>query len=327
MAKHGSGPVEVIAVDAGIDRLFQGPLDDFTTARNALAARLKAAGRRDEAERVRALTKPALPAWSVNQVYWHATDVFDRLLRAGDRLRDTQLAGLKGSSSDVAQAALARQQAIDAVVERAMRFVTDAGSPASSATQQRVAVTADALAAYGTLPNRPAAGRLTGDLDPPGFGLLAALVPREPTGTGAQETGARGRMATGAKTGAPETRAQGQRGPGETKGGRAVGGNDERERHEGLERARFASARAESELRRRRSEQERATRDLERATDRLAAAQEAEQKAHAALITAQRAAAEARKAHAAAESRAGEAAAATAEAEREAANAKQRLTG
>lgn len=201
MAKR-AGPVEVVPVQAEIDRLYQGSLNEFTAARNALAARLKAAGRRNEAERVRALTKPALPAWSVNQVYWHATDVFDRLLRAGDRLRDAQLAGLKGSSSDMAQAALARQQAIDAVVERAMRFVTDVGSPASSTTQQRVAVTADALAAHGTLPNRPPAGRLTGDLDPPGFGLLAALVPGEPMGTGAKEAGAQ------------ETGAQGQRGTG-----------------------------------------------------------------------------------------------------------------
>jgi hypothetical protein len=52
-------------LDARIDQLYQLPLEEFTSARNALA---KDAGA--DAARVRALTKPPIAAWAVNQLHW-----------------------------------------------------------------------------------------------------------------------------------------------------------------------------------------------------------------------------------------------------------------
>src|SRR5262249_27956751 len=63
-----------------LDALFKVPLTEFTVARNALAARLKKAGNRDESDRVKALSKPTLSAWAVNQLYWTHGDAFKELI-------------------------------------------------------------------------------------------------------------------------------------------------------------------------------------------------------------------------------------------------------
>jgi len=47
-------------IEDEIDELFKLPLTEFTVARNALAARLKKAGNRNEAEQMKALSKPTL---------------------------------------------------------------------------------------------------------------------------------------------------------------------------------------------------------------------------------------------------------------------------
>ena len=55
-AKHESAG----DVDAAIDGLYQ--VDQFTANRNALASQLRKAGQGDEAERVKALSKPSVTA-------------------------------------------------------------------------------------------------------------------------------------------------------------------------------------------------------------------------------------------------------------------------
>ena len=49
------------------DDLYGLPLDAFVPERDALAKRLRAEGRRDEAAEVKALRKPSVAAWAVNQ--------------------------------------------------------------------------------------------------------------------------------------------------------------------------------------------------------------------------------------------------------------------
>src|SRR5262249_48944430 len=70
-----------------IDGLFRLPLTEFIGARKTLAARLKNEGRADEADRVKALTKPSISVWAVNQLYWCHRDEFERLIGAGQRFR------------------------------------------------------------------------------------------------------------------------------------------------------------------------------------------------------------------------------------------------
>ncbi|HUQ52554.1 MAG TPA: hypothetical protein VM692_10055 [Gammaproteobacteria bacterium] len=158
-----------------VDALFKLPLDEFTSARNALAAQLKRDGKQTEASEAKALVKPSVSAWVVNQLYWRHRESFDRLIEAGDRLRHVQGAQL---TSDSARDAMnARREAVTALAARAADLLSDGQSAATRDLLRRVTSTLEALSSYGSLPGAPAAGRLTDDVEPPGFEALAGLVP------------------------------------------------------------------------------------------------------------------------------------------------------
>ena len=104
-------------LDSEIDALYQKPLDQFTAARNTLAKTLAGA----DAARVRKLPKPTVVPWTVNQLYWRARPVFDRLRTAGERLRAAQIAALKGRAADVRDASDAQRKEIAAAYVPARR--------------------------------------------------------------------------------------------------------------------------------------------------------------------------------------------------------------
>ena len=160
-----------------IDALFQLPLAEFTAARNALATRLKKAGSGDSANEVKALAKPSVPAWAVNQLYWKHRIALDRLLEAGQRFRKAQTTQLAGKSADLREPLEARRAALADLSTRAAKILTEAGSAAAPDTMRRVTTTLEALSTYAGVPGTPQAGRLTDDVQPPGFEALAALVP------------------------------------------------------------------------------------------------------------------------------------------------------
>jgi hypothetical protein len=147
-----------------VDELFKLPLVDFIGARNALAAQLKKSGQANDANLVKTLAKPSVSAWTVNQLYWHHRAAFDKLLAAGQRLR--------GKVTDVRGALGARHEALLRLADLATSLLSDAGHNPSPDTIRRVTTTLEALSA---LSNGPTLGRLTQDVDPPGFESLASL--------------------------------------------------------------------------------------------------------------------------------------------------------
>jgi hypothetical protein len=161
-----------------VDKLFQIPLAEFTSARNALAAKLKKEGDAEGGERVKTLGKPSISAWVANQLYWQHRKAFDRLLSAGDQFRKAQIAQLAGKSADLRAPLDERREALAELTRHGSDVLRNAGHPASPDTMRRVMTTLEALATYGEQPGAPQAGRLTTDVDPPGFEALAALVPR-----------------------------------------------------------------------------------------------------------------------------------------------------
>ena len=164
------------ALDAKIDDLYREPLNNFTSARNALAKSLSG----EEAKRVRALGKPTLVPWAVNQVYWHARAAYDRLMKSGERLRKAQIAALEGRSADVRAASEAHRHATAEVVAEAERLAAPAGSkPGADA----LARTFEALSLATERPESP--GRFTQALQPAGFEALAGVKPQ----SGAREDG------------------------------------------------------------------------------------------------------------------------------------------
>jgi hypothetical protein len=157
------------ALDSKIDDLYQEPLSNFTAARNALA---KAQGG-DEAKRIRALEKPTVVPWAVNQVYWRARAAYDRLMKSGERLRTAQIAALEGRSADVRAASEAHRHAIAEAVAEAERLAAAAGAkPGADA----LARTFEALSLATGRPESP--GRLTQPLQPAGFEALAGVKPQ-----------------------------------------------------------------------------------------------------------------------------------------------------
>jgi hypothetical protein len=161
-----------------VDGLFQLPLDEFTAARNALAAQLKKAGHGEDADRVKGLPKPSVPAWTVNQLYWKHRKAFDRLLAAGEKFRNAQAAQLAGKKADLREPLDARREALAQLSKTAAGVLKHGGNSPSPETLRRVMTTLEALATYGTHPGAPPAGRLTDDVDPPGFEAVAALIPQ-----------------------------------------------------------------------------------------------------------------------------------------------------
>ena len=156
------------ALDSSIDDLYQQPLNDFTQARNALAKSLGGA----DAKRVKALAKPTLVPWAVNQVYWRARGTYDRLMKSGERLRAAQIAALEGRDADVRAATETHRRAIADAVREAERLGATAGSKPSP---DALARTFEALSVATGAPEPP--GRLTQPLQPAGFEALAGVTP------------------------------------------------------------------------------------------------------------------------------------------------------
>jgi hypothetical protein len=158
-----------VSLDAKIDDLYRQPLDAFVTARNALAKTLSG----DEAARVRALAKPTVVPWAVNQVYWQARPVYDKVIKSGERLRAAQIASLEGRrGADVREAGEAHRRALADAVKAAERLAAATGAKPAADALMRTFETVS-LAAE---PPEPA-GRLTKPLQPSGFEALAGVTP------------------------------------------------------------------------------------------------------------------------------------------------------
>jgi hypothetical protein len=160
-----------------VDDLFKLPLAEFTDARNALARRLKQSGRADDASLVKTLVKPSISAWTVNQLYWNHRSAFDRLLAAGQRFHKAQTSGAAGKLADLRGSLDARREALTHLAQLAESLLGEAGHNASPETIRRVTTTLEAVSAHASPADGPNLGRLSHDVDPPGFELLASFVP------------------------------------------------------------------------------------------------------------------------------------------------------
>ncbi|MEO6237315.1 MAG: hypothetical protein ABIQ52_09980 [Vicinamibacterales bacterium] len=150
--------------DAGIDGLYQLPLEAFTAARNALARQLP-----KRAAEIKALTKPAVAAWAVNQLYWHQRPLYDALVDAAQHLRLAHAAVLGGKAADVRAAGKAHEARVSAALDAALQLLAAGGHAAGDTVRQPVMTTLRAL------PAGEAPGRLTRVLQPGGFESLAGL--------------------------------------------------------------------------------------------------------------------------------------------------------
>ncbi len=152
-----------MAYDDALSELYQVPLAQFVAERKRLAGDLKASGDTAGAKQLLERKRPPVSAWVVNQLYWHARDVFDEMLATAEQLRKGHL-----------KASADHREAIAKLRKRAATILEDSGHTANEATLRRVATTLSALSATGSFePDLP--GTLAADRDPPGF--EAAVMP------------------------------------------------------------------------------------------------------------------------------------------------------
>jgi hypothetical protein len=238
------------------DELYQIPPDQFTAARNALAASLKKEGRKAEADEVKRLRRPSLTAWALNQVARQRPSSVAAVLSAGELLRDAMQAALGGDASGLRRAQTAQRQAIDGALGAAGEILEASGHPISETARQRMAGTLHAAMVDEGVAGLLQAGTLDEDREAPGFGLDAEALP-------ASAARASGKAAAGG------TRSSGGRAAGAVAGGGSAGaaGEDSGSGSAGVSRADLTAARKAEEERRRQARARLA--ELESEADRL----------------------------------------------------------
>ena len=153
-------------IETEIDRLYGLPLAEFTKERDALARRLRADNRRDDAATVAELRKPVLAAWVVNQLAREQRTDIKVLVDAAAAIR----AGKPGADDRFRAAA-------DALVRAGRELLAASGRPATDAVVRDVATTLRAAAAAEP-PELLLGGRLTEPLEATGFEAMAGAAPR-----------------------------------------------------------------------------------------------------------------------------------------------------
>lgn len=154
-----------------VDRLYELPLAEFTTARNALAKELKD-------PELRKLKKPSVPAWAVNQLARRREVDMRRLIRAGEALEHTQREAVGGGDQKAFENARRdEREAVRKLRSEAAALLGADGHPASDANLERIARTLHAGAATEEGRNALREGRLTEELEPRGFEAFAGVTP------------------------------------------------------------------------------------------------------------------------------------------------------
>ncbi len=158
-----------------IDRLYSLPLERFTRARDELAKGLHASGDREGAARVRLLAKPTVAAWTVNQLARKNARELRALFSAVDRMRTAQAAALAGGpGASVREASEAEREALTVLADAAREILQHHERPRHGVVD-RVVTTLRAGAVDPEFRRLLKAGRLTRELDPPGFEGVSGL--------------------------------------------------------------------------------------------------------------------------------------------------------
>jgi hypothetical protein len=153
--------------------LYGLPLEEFTKARDALAKEARQAGDKEAADEIKALRKPPVSAWVVNQLARRHPQELKALVKAGEGLRKAQRAAVGGGGPDALRDATRAHR--DRLEELTSISRHELG--AESATLQRVVQNLRTASVDKEASNVLLAGTLTGDVEQSGFGQLLSAVP------------------------------------------------------------------------------------------------------------------------------------------------------
>jgi uncharacterized coiled-coil DUF342 family protein len=134
-------------LDQELERLYGLRPEAFTEARNELAKRLQQDGEKDAAREVKALRKPTIPAWILNQLARHEPELLQRLFESGDDLRRAQTQALAGGGADELRTATsAERETVRELMQRARELAKTEGRAPPPAVLERVRTSLSAAA-------------------------------------------------------------------------------------------------------------------------------------------------------------------------------------
>ena len=242
---------ETVQLDAVADELYGLPLEQFVPTRALRAKQARDAGDKQLAADIRALAKPNLVAWLVNQLAREDAGTVQSLLTLGSRFRR---ATANPSGEVIRELSKEQRELVAGLLRRADGHAGAVGRKVTGETARSLEETLRSALADEAAAELVGAGRLTGGLQATGFGG---------TGLPSGRTG-RAKGGTGRAKGGPSPEETGPTGTGRRSGGTRPG--TDRARREPRHRAEQAA----EAVRRADEAQREARRKLEQA-DRVAA--------------------------------------------------------
>lgn len=174
--------------DKDIRLLYREPLEGFIAARDQMVKELRTAGRAADASVVKALRKPSVPAWALNQLAERDTEGVEMLLDTGAEVRAAQQAALSsdGKAERLREATAARRQVVTRLTTLAGQILLETGRSPTPAMND-IRSTLDAASVDPDAGERLRAGTLDRTIrEPVGFGDVFGLR-SVPGGTGSPD--------------------------------------------------------------------------------------------------------------------------------------------
>lgn len=164
-------PVVPTELETAVVAVYRGPLEEFISRRDTLAKQLRAAKRRDDADRVKALRKPSRTAWVLDTIVHEDPAAIEQLVDAISAAQTVR------SGADLRAAVETIRAAVRAVAAVGAHVAIRAGQPIDANTL--------AMALHAVIGETKAfedlrAGRLVDVPDGGGLDILAALPTMAP---------------------------------------------------------------------------------------------------------------------------------------------------
>jgi hypothetical protein len=161
-------------LDAEIDRLYGLPLDEFVRERDELARRLGREGQREQAAQVKALRKPTVGAWALNQAIRRRRVETDALLATGKRLRAAHEDLMSGGDPAVLRETMEEERSLTTSLADCAEAIASETGKSGPALRDRVRSTLHAAAVEDEVREELERGRFVREREAVGLGLVAA---------------------------------------------------------------------------------------------------------------------------------------------------------